>query len=147
MGSAADLGDYQCQHCGELIEEGHNCNGAPFRSTAPRPSVAAEGPRRELLRAKGFHEASNLDGVFYYHPMYGVVAIYPGGAFKTACVKTQFALDDYLGSLDDSNYTEIRELEELRGVRCDSCGQVGAILPDKYSPFSHEITCKQTRYR
>jgi hypothetical protein len=62
------------------------------------------GSRKELLERKGFREDGNIDGVFYRHPIYGLVAIKPGGGFRTAYIETTFSLDAFPESLPDSKY-------------------------------------------
>jgi hypothetical protein len=77
--------------------------------------------------------------------MYGVIAIYPGGSFRTAYVKTDLALDAYLESLPDSSYTEIREpgFEAPHEMCCDGCGGTGPLFPDEHNPFLHKPGCPQ----
>jgi hypothetical protein len=131
--------DWQCQHCGQPVADGHNCDGTPFESGPAQNSVPATGTRKEILQRKGFSETFNVDGVFYRHPMHGIIAIYPGGAFRTAYVKTALALDAYLDSLPDSSYTDIGH--DPYQASCDSCGGVGPIFPDEHYPFRHEDSC------
>jgi hypothetical protein len=95
---------YQCEHCGQPLEVGHNCNGAPFVSAPPQNSIPAIGARKEILHRKGFHQTSYPGDVYYDHPMYGRVCIYPGGAIKVLFAKTELPVDKYLESLDDSSY-------------------------------------------
>jgi hypothetical protein len=138
------MSDYQCQHCGQLIEAGHNCDGKPFVfSPSPQKSIQATSTRKELLERKGFHEDGNLDGVFYRHPMYGLVAVYPGGAFRTAYVETTLALDAYLESLLDSSYTDIGPAPYE--TRCDACKGVGSLFPDAHFRFPHKDGCLQAK--
>ncbi|MFZ1141429.1 MAG: hypothetical protein WAN76_19775 [Candidatus Sulfotelmatobacter sp.] len=86
-----------------------------------------------------------MDGVFYRHPMYGVVVIQPGGAFRTAYAETTLALDAYLESLPDSSYTDIQGFgfEEPSEARCDPCGGTGPLFPDERTPFLHKAGCPQ----
>jgi hypothetical protein len=142
--------DDQCQHCGQTLKIGHNCDGKPFVFTSPSNSIQATGARKETLERKGFHETSNVDGVYYYHPTYGLVFIYPGGVFRTGCVKTALPLDAYLESLPDSSYTEIQEIQEFgqlpHKTRCDACGGVGPLFPDEHDPFLHKPNCPQGEF-
>lgn len=137
--------DYQCQHCGQPLEVGHNCDGKPFAFASPSNSIQATGTRKDTLERKGFRETSNVDGVFYRHPMYGVVVIQPGGAFRTAYAETTLALDAYLESLPDSSYTDIQGFgfEEPSEARCDPCGGTGPLFPDERTPFLHKAGCPQ----
>jgi hypothetical protein len=130
---------FQCQHCGQPAEEGHNCDGTPFQSGPVQLSIAAIGSHRELLHKKGFHEESNIDGVFYRHPMHGIVAIYEGGTFRTAFSKTDLGVDAYLESLADSSYTDIGSQPYETG--CDVCGGIGPLFPDEHAPFGHKENC------
>src|SRR5580704_7004323 len=130
---------FQCEHCGQPAEEGHNCNGRPFTSILPRIPIAAVGPRKEILKKKGFHEESNIDGVYYRHPIHGIVAIYQGGTFRTAYKKTDSAIDAYLESLPDSSYTDLAPGSDE--TRCDACGGVGPLFPDEHFPFRHKSNC------
>jgi hypothetical protein len=92
--------DYQCEHCGQPLEIGHNCIGVPFVYAPPQKSILATGNRKEILRQKGFYEISdNLDGVYYDHPRYGRICIYPGGVIKVLFTKTELPVDEYLESL------------------------------------------------
>jgi len=131
--------DYQCQKCGQPLEIGHNCDGRPFKSGPVLTSVPAVGTRKELLHKNGFHEESNIDGVYYRHPMHGIVAIYPGGTFRTAYAKTDLAINAYLESLPDSSYTDTET--DTYETRCDTCGGVGPMLPDEHFPFRHKAGC------
>jgi hypothetical protein len=130
------------------LEVGHNCDGKPFAAISQSNSIQATGARKETLERKGFHEESNIDGVYYRHPMYGIVAIYPGGSFRTAFVSTALALDDYLESLPDSSYTDIYEFGcgEAHEARCDACNGTGPLFPDKRVPFHHAATCQQAKF-
>jgi len=144
MPDSEQLNKDQCQHCGEQLKIGHNCNGLPFVSVSPQNSVPAVGARLEILGRKGFRQTSNQDGPYYYHPMYGLVAIYPGGAFRIACAKTALPLDAHLESLMDSGYTEVQEFGQTPyQTRCDACGGVGRLFPNQRDPFPHEPNCPQ----
>jgi len=81
--------------------------------------------------------------------MYGIVAIYPGGSFRTAYVKTELALDAYLESLPDSSYTDIKEFgfADPHEARCDACGGTGPLFPDEHNPFLHKAGCPQGNFR
>jgi hypothetical protein len=136
--------DYQCLHCGKPAELGHNCTGMPFRIGPALNSIAAAGVRQEVLKRKGFHEDSNVDGVFYRHPMYGLIAMYPGGTYRTAYAETDLGLDAYLQSLADSSYTDIGSPEPYQ-TRCDACGEIGSFFPLENFPFPHKIDCPQKR--
>lgn len=136
---------YQCQYCGRPLEVGHNCNGVPFVSAAPQNSVATIGLQRELLTKKGFRETSNQDGIFYYHPDYGIVRVYPGGPFVTGYRKTTLSLNAYLESLNDSSFTEIDSFDEAPyQTRCDACGEIGPLFPS-LGPFPHKGSCPQSK--
>src|SRR6266481_5356298 len=129
--------DYQCQKCGQPLEIGHNCDGRPFESGPARNSVPAVGIREDMLRKKGFHQDASDCGVYYRHPMHGVIAIYPGGSFGTSYVKTSLPLDAYLESLPDSSYTDILA-DGASGPplesRCDVCDSTGPLFPNQHSP-------------
>jgi len=111
----------------------------PFQLGPRLNSIPASDLRKELLEKKGFHETSNVDGPFYRHPMWGIVAIYPGGTFATAYAKTDLPLDAYLNSLPDSSYTDIGP--DPYEARCDTCGGIGPIFPDDYFVFRHKAEC------
>ncbi len=137
------MADYQCEHCGQPLEVGHNCNGVPFMAASPQNSIQAIGSRKEVLRQKGFYEAHNLGGVYYDHPMYGRVCIYPGGAIKILFAKTNLPLDKYLESLHDSSYTVIEDANSYT-ARCGVCGAVGNPFPVELGPpFPHKANCSQ----
>jgi hypothetical protein len=138
---------YQCQHCGQPLEVGHNCDGKPFAVISTSNSISAIGVRQERLQNKGFHEDSYIDGAFYRHPMYGKIFIYPGGAFCTSR-KTDLPLDAYIESLPDSSYTDLREFgfEIPHGARCDACGETGPLFPDEHDQFRHAVTCQQAKF-
>ncbi len=137
------MAGYQCQDCGEPAEPGHNCCGKVFVSSPVQGSIEATGNRLETLERKGFHKESNIDGPFYRHPMYGLVAIYPGGIFKTAYAQTNLNLDSYLESLPDSSYTDIGRIPFE--ARCDACKGVGPLIPTEYFPFRHRPDCPQAK--
>jgi hypothetical protein len=134
--------DCQCQHCGQPLEIGHNCNGLPFESAPHQNSIPAIGARKEILHRKGFHQTSCSGDVYYDHPMYGRVCIYPGGAFRTVFVKTELPLDEYLESLNDSSYTVIEDQASYT-ARCNVCEQIGNPFPIDISPFPHKANCSQ----
>jgi hypothetical protein len=140
--------DYQCQHCGKLAEIGHNCAGVPFNLGPALNSIPATSFRQEALKRKGFHEDSNIDGAFYRHPMYGMIFIYPGGAFCTCYRKTDLSLDAYIESLPDSSYTDLQEFgfAQPHETRCDACGETGPLFPDERNPFRHKTTCPQANF-
>jgi hypothetical protein len=133
------MSDYQCQHCGKQAELGHNCTGIPFKPGPAFNSILGTGVLQEALKKKGFHEDSNVDGVFYRHPMYGLIAIYPGGTFRTAYAETNLGLDAYVDSLADSSYTDIDPYQ----TRCNACDEIGYFFPDENSPFPHKVGCPQ----
>jgi hypothetical protein len=140
-----DESRYQCQHCGNPAEVGHNCNGVPFVSVAPQNSIAVTGPQRELLAEKGFCETSNQNGIFYYHPDYGVVSIYAGGTFRTGYRRTPLPLNAYLESLNDSSFTEVDSFDGLPyQTRCDACKEIGPLFPST-GPFPHKQYCPQSK--
>ncbi len=95
---------------------------------------------RTLLSLAGFQVI--LIGRFW------VIAEDPGGTFRTAYVKTNLSLDDYLESLLDSRYADIPEggMPAYR-TRCDACGEVGPLFPDEHDPFRHKTGCPQGTFR
>jgi len=131
----------QCQHCGKPVVEGHNCDGIPFRATVGISSTLDE-KRADILYRKGFRVLSNADGPYYYHPMLGTLAVYPGGSFKTAHIKISESLDEYLESLPDASYTPLEP--DWKRTRCDECRAVGWLLFG-IEPFPHEPHCSQAR--
>lgn len=137
---------FQCQHCGKPAVEGHNCNGIPFRATASILSTLDEN-RADILYRKGFRVLSNADGPYYYHPMLGTLAVYPGGSFKTAYIKISGSLENYLESLPDASYTPIEPtggIGDYEKTCCDECRAVGWLLFG-IEPFPHEPHCSQAR--
>ncbi len=146
MRSSENVDKLQCQRCGQHVAEGPNCDGRPFVVGGPQNSIVATGSRKELLDRKGFRQTSNPNGDFYYHPMYGVVCIYPGGGFAIGYRETTLALDAYLDSLSDSSYSELTSVDEPPWqTRCGICGGVGPLFPDEHNPFPHKISCPQAR--
>jgi len=135
---------FRCEHCGQPLEVGHNCNGVPFVSAPPQNSIPAIGNRKEILRQKGFYEVSGKGDVYYDHPMYGRVCIYPGGAIKILFVETELPVDKYLESLKDSGYTVTEDAAtSTYTARCNVCRRVGNPFPVELSPFPHEASCPQ----
>jgi hypothetical protein len=137
------MSEYQCQNCGETAIAGHNCEGKVFISAPPLDAIEATGARLEMLNRKGFHRESHIYGPYYRHPMYGIIAIYPGGIFKTAYTETKLGLDAYLESLSDSSYTDIGP--NPYEARCDSCKAVGPLFPSEDFPFHHQPDCPQSK--
>jgi hypothetical protein len=134
---------FQCEHCGQPLAVGHNCNGVPFVPAPSRNSIPATGNRKEILRQKGFYEVSDKGDVYYDHPVCGRVCIYPGGAVKILFVETGLPVDKYLESLNDSSYTVIEDADTYT-ARCGVCGEEGNPFPVELGPpFPHKANCPQ----
>jgi hypothetical protein len=115
--------------------------GKPF-TVGPQKSIEAEGDLLGEIKRKGFHRMENLDGPFYVHPMIGVLCLYPG-SFLLKFSDTTLPLKEYLSSLQDSNYTEVRDAGSPvpHALRCDACKAEGNVFPNPEIPFPHRSMC------